>query len=610
MSRLELREASPWQKEMSVLCSQMQRRADTMSPAECPVEISKSFLNICRAQSCGKCVPCREGLRQLENIMNQMLDGRGGTASLTLLELTARGIAASADCAIGIEAAKQVLDGLKAFRSDYEAHIKTGHCFPLNAESVPCVAACPAHVDIPGYVALVGEERYEDAVRLIRRDNPFTSVCAYICEHPCEGHCRRALVDSAVNIRGIKLVASENAGKVSAPKVAEKTGKRVAVVGGGPAGLTAAYYLSLMGHSVTVLERREKLGGMLRYGIPRYRLPQESLERDIDTILSLGVEVKTNTNIADAKAINALREEYDAVYCTIGAHADKCLGIAGENAEGVISAVKMLRGMETNEQPELRGKCVVVVGGGNVAMDCARTAVRLGAAQVLCAYRRRKADMTALPREVEEALAEGVELLTLVAPVKMDISSEGFVTGLVVQPQSVGQEDENGRPTPINANVPQRVIPADTIVVAIGQDIECKPFEDAGFTARRGRIQTLADGSVPQIAGVFAGGDCVFGPATVIKAIAAGKTAAANIDEYLGFDHRIECEVEQPAAKMADVLPWGRAEVPQRQACERRGDFACVESCISSDDAMLEARRCLRCDHYGAGGLHGGKREW
>jgi len=252
-------------------------------------------------------------------------------------------------------------------------------------------------VDIPGYIALVGEERYADAVTLIRKDNPFPTACALVCEHPCEARCRRNMIDDSVNIRGLKRMAVDYSVEVPNPENAESTGKKIAIIGGGPSGLSAAYYLQLMGHQTTVFEKRKRLGGMLVYGIPSYRLPRERLEEDIKTILDTGAEVRMETSIGsndDEISMNQLRDEYDAVYISIGAHTDKKIGIENEDANGVISAVEMLRNIGDNEMPNFKDKTVAVIGGGNVAMDVARSAIRLGAKKVNVVYRRRKVDMT------------------------------------------------------------------------------------------------------------------------------------------------------------------------------------------------------------------------
>lgn len=273
MSRLSIVTKDKAQITIEALYKDLERRIVASPPGLCPVDLTSAFIKMCLAQTCGKCVPCRVGLKQLSKLLDDVLDGNATLETIDLIELTAESIYASADCAIGFEAAAMVLTGLKGYREDFEEHILHNRCISNAKQSIPCVALCPAGVDIPGYIALVKEKRYADAVRLIRKDNPMPVTCALICEHPCENRCKRGMVDYPVNIRGLKKVAVDNAGEVPIPECAESTGKTVAVVGGGPGGLSAAYYLSLMGHKVTVYEQRKKLGGMLRYGIPNYRLP-------------------------------------------------------------------------------------------------------------------------------------------------------------------------------------------------------------------------------------------------------------------------------------------------------------------------------------------------
>ena len=606
MNRLEI--ASPSKAELTVreLYTILDRRLAASPVGNCPVELTGAFLKLCLAQSCGKCVPCRVGLDRLSALVDKLLEGEGSAEDLTLIEETARAIADSADCAIGFEAATLVLNGMAAFKDDYLSHINKGVCTAAFA-SVPCSHECPAHVDIPAYIALTGEGRYADAVRIIRKDNPFPSVCGLICEHPCEKHCRRGLVDAPVNIRGLKRYAFDMAGTVPAPEKAPATGKTVAVIGGGPAGLTAAYYLSLMGHKVTVYEKRRRLGGMLRYGIPCYRLPDEYLDADIDVILSLGVEVKFGVNIGTDITMDELRKQYDALYVSIGAHSDKKLGIDGENGKGVISAVKLLGSIGDGDKPDFTGKNVVIVGGGNVAMDVTRTSMRLGAKSVKCVYRRRKEDMTALPDEIEGAMAEGCEIVELKAPARVELDENENVTALVVKPQVIGEVDR-GRPKPYDADAPEEKIPCDIIIVAIGQAIDSRSFADAGMAVNRGSFIAKPDGT-SSIPGVFTGGDCVSGPATVIRAIEAGKVASANIDTYLGCHTDIENLVSVPAPTYKFKPACGRVNPTERSADERKDDFDLMENPISHEEAMQECSRCLRCDHYGCGALKGGRNE-
>ena len=612
MSRLKIDTPNRAQLTVERLYKDLERHIVASPPGLCPVDLQLSFLKLCHAQTCGKCVPCRIGLGQLQNLLEDVLDGRADLKTLDLIEETANHITDSADCAIGYEAAHMVLAGLRGFKEDYLHHIEHGKCSYHITQPVPCVALCPAGVDIPGYIALVGEERYADAVKLIRKDNPFPTACALICEHPCEARCRRNMIDSSVNIRGLKRMAVDNAraNTVPVPEKAPSTGKRIAIAGGGPGGLSAAYYLELMGHHAVVFEQKSQLGGMLRYGIPNYRFPRERLDEDIEAILSTGVEVHTGVNIGNGEndiSLSHLREEFDAVYIAIGAHDDKKIGIEGEDAKGVISAVEMLRNIGDGNPPDFTGKTVMVVGGGNVAMDCTRSAIRLGAKKVGIAYRRRQDDMTALPEEVEGAIAEGAELYSLKAPVRIEADENGKVAALWVQPQIIGPIDAWGRARPVKAKISEQRIPCDIVVVAVGQGIESRHFEDSGVPVKRGVIEALAESTVKDIPGIFAGGDCVTGPATVIRAIAAGKVAAANIDEYLGYHHVISCDVEIPQVNYADKHPCGRVNMSEREAGERKCDFCEIERCMTKEEAAQEAARCLRCDHYGYGNLKGGR---
>ncbi len=607
MSRLSIETPDRAQQVVEDLCRDMGHRIAANPPGLCPVDMALNFLRLCHAQTCGKCVPCRIGLSQLETLIESVLDQTAPEGTIDLIESTAAAIADSADCAIGYEAAAMVLEGVRGFREDYEEHAHNGRCICSLKQPVPCVTTCPAHVDIPGYIALVREGRFDDAVDLIRKDNPFPYSCAYVCEHPCERQCRRRLVDDAVNICGLKRYAVDHCTRTAPPPAAPATGKRVAVVGGGPSGLTAAYYLSQMGHSVTVFEQREKLGGMLRYGIPDYRLPPDVLDHDIDYILAAGVEVKTGVCVGREVQVPDLQKDYDAVYVAIGAHADKKLGLEGEDSENVLSAVELLRNCGEGNAPDFTGKRVVVIGGGNVSMDATRTAIRLGAESVTCVYRRRVDDMTALPEEIEDALAEGCQILPLQAPHRIEAGEDGRVAALWTRPQIIGGYGRDGRPGPRNAAEKEFRIPADYIIIAIGQRIESDQFEKGGIETSHGALKADLSGYVPGTPNVFAGGDAVTGPATVIRAVAAGKVGAANIDAFLGFHHTIGTAVRIPPAKLSNTPPCGRIQPKSRNPLEARCDFQLATCGMTEEEAMQEASRCLRCDHFGYGIFKGGR---
>lgn len=607
MSRLSIDSPSRGQTVVEGLYRDVERRISASPPGLCPVDMALSFLRLCHAQTCGKCVPCRIGLGQLTSLLESVLDSTAEPDTIELIEKTARVIQDTADCAIGYEAARMVLQGVQGFRDDYLAHVEHGRCLCGLNQPVPCVALCPAGVDIPGYISLVRAGRCDDAVRLIRKDNPFPTVCGYVCEHPCEARCRRRMVDDAVNICGIKRYACDHASPNAAPPpCAPPTGKRVAVVGGGPGGLSAAYFLSLMGHAVEVYDQRPKLGGMLRYGIPDYRLPQEKLDADIAFILSTGIKVHTDISIGRDIPFSDIEERYDAVYLAIGAHNDKKIGIPGEESDGVYSAVQMLRDIGEGRAPDLKGKRVCVIGGGNVSMDATRTAIRLGAESVTCVYRRRMNDMTALAEEIEEAAGEGAQLLYLQAPDHVEADENGRVTALWTRPQIIGEYGSDGRPKPHDADARTFRIPCDVVIVAIGQAIDAKPFEQVAPVVR-GKIQAASDSFVPNTPHVFAGGDAVTGPATVIRAVAAGKVAAANIDAHLGFHHIITTDVAIPPAHLTNTPACGRVELRNRPLAECKDNFELVKCGMTDEEALQETSRCLRCDHFGFGIFKGGR---
>lgn len=588
------------------------RRVEAMPPGQCPVGLMLGQLQASAAQTCGKCTPCAQGMPKLEALLREVAQFRATAATLDEVRVAATLLRDTADCAVGWQAGAMVLAGLDAFADEFASHVEVGMCAPGTRQTVPCVTLCPAHVNVPAYIALAEEGRLAEAVKMIRKDNPFPTACALVCEHPCEERCRRTMVDAPVNIRGIKkyIVDTVAADTVETPAPLAPTGKRVAVVGAGPSGLTCAYFLGLMGHSVTVFERRSRLGGMMRYGIPAYRLPRERLDEDIRAVLGAGdIEVRTGCDIQTDK-MRSLVDEFDAVYVAVGAQGGKTLPIEGADAAGVMSAVDVLEAIGDEQYPDFTGKNVVVIGGGNVAMDCARTAVRANAASVTVAYRRRLEDMTALPSEVEAAMMEGVEMRCLQAPARIEVNAERQATALICQPQRIGAV-RGGRPAPVPADKPKVRLAADLVIIAVGQAIECVPFEEFGMQHDRTFLRADEELRAPGFDTVFVGGDCQWGPKTVIMAIAAGKTAAANIDHELGFHHELDCGAAVPPARPNDRTAYGRVQVAERPACERKHDFEGVEVPMTDEEAAQECRRCLRCDVYGIGALTGrGLESW
>lgn len=608
MSRLSVAPVARDDAKQNTFMQEYARRIEATPPGMCPVALQLSLLQASGCQTCGKCTPCREGIPQLEGMLEAVLALEGTPAMLDSMRKKALTIRDTADCAIGWHAAEVFLQGMDTFAKEYESHVNDYRCQPGVSQTVPCETMCPAHVDVPAYIALVGEGDYAGAINMIRKDNPFPTACAFVCEHPCETRCRRTLIDAPINIRGIKKFAVDNlaADQVATPAAAEATGKKIAVIGGGPSGLACAYFSALMGHEVHVFEGRKQLGGMMRYGIPAYRFPRERLDEDIRAILSTGDITVHYESQVDAEEMSRIAADYDAVYVAIGAQGGKGLKMDGTDAEGVMSAVELLTQIGDGDYPDFTGKKVVVIGGGNVAMDCARTSVRAGAESVTVAYRRRIDDMTALRAEIDSAMQEGVEMLTLQAPDHIEVEN-GHCTALYTQPQMIGPV-RGGRPAPQKADKPLERIEADIVLIAVGQDIVSAPFEEFGMQADRTYFE--ADEYLQSIGtaeNVFVGGDCQIGPKTVILAIGAGKVAARNIDDFLGFDHELDCGVVAPAPKPNNRTACGRVQIVERPARERKNDFGAVEVEMSLEEAQQECGRCLRCDHYGCGVMDGGR---
>ena len=585
-------------------------RMRSYPPGMCPISLYRSLLQISMNQSCGKCVPCRDGLVEVDRMLQSILMGTADKEVVTGLEKMCRMIAESSDCAVGISAANLILDSIDQFADEYESHVRNHRCVSDVRQTIPCVTLCPAHVDVPGYIALIKNGDYDGAVRLIRDRNPFPTACAMVCEHPCEKKCRRAMIDDPINIRGLKKYAVDmaSADTVETPEKNVSTGKKVAVIGAGPSGLTAAYYLALMGHSVTVYEEHDKAGGMLRYGIPEYRLPKAELDKDINAILSVGnITIRNNTKIGKDISFEEVRKGADAVYLGLGAQLGNRMPVDGANAKNVIPAADFLQLAAKNELPDLTGKRVVLIGGGNVAMDAARTAVRLHA-KTVHVFTRKRDDYTALEEEIVGAMQEGVRFRTLLSFLNIEADKEtDEVRAVWLQPEIVGEYDQFGMmTTEHSSNYPYR-FKCDYLILAVGQRSDVASFEQEGVPVNRGRILANEECQVQDMEGVFSGGDCVTGPSTAIRAIAAGQVAAYNIDEYLGYHHKVHCDVEIPMALPNPCIPTARAEIEEKDPYERREGFDFVELPMTLEEAVREAGRCLRCDHHGCGALKGGR---
>ncbi len=573
--------------------------------ATCMVEIARYFLQFTQSESCGKCAPCRIGTKRMLDILTRITEGEGTLEDLDTLEQLAHDVQAASLCALGKTAPNPVLSTLRYFRNEYLAHIIDRRCPAGVCKALvksPCQNACPAGVNAPQYIALVRKKKFQRAADLVRRRNPFAATCGRICNHPCETFCRRGDLDEAVAIMQIKRVAADHAkrpGNTELKQAIIKTGKKVAVVGAGPAGLSAAYFLALQGHRVVVLEASEEPGGMLVAGVPSYRLPREALRQDINYIEHFGVKIRTGVRVGQDVAFAELRRKYDAVFVSVGAHVGMRLGAPGEDADGVMNGVEFLRKLNLGQHVSVGGH-VAVIGGGNVAMDASRAALRLGAESVTVLYRRTEAEMPALKDEVREAREEGVAFEFLAAPVRV-LAESGRVTGLLCVRMRLGEPDESLRRRPVPIEGSEFHVGCDTVLLAIGQrpDLTFLEGDELPVTGR-GLIEIDPRTLRTPVEGVFAGGDCTARGGSVVEAVAAGQRAAVEIDKHLGgkgelppnFD-LLAASVKPAEQGMQDAF---RPSLPHLPVEQRRCGFDEVQLGYGLADAVAEAGRCLRCD--------------
>ena len=512
-----------------------------MDEKTCMVDIARFFINFTQDESCGKCVPCRIGTKRMLEILTRITKGEGKEEDIELLQEAGRIIKDSALCGLGQTCPNPVLSTINHFRHEYEAHIRDKYCPAGACEALvfaPCENTCPVRCDACGYTTLIGEGRYEEALSLIRLTMPLAGICGRVCNHPCENMCKRGEIDEPIAIASLKRFASDwelNQGILSPPTFIEKQKTdRVAVVGAGPAGLNAAYQLGRRGYRVTIFESLPISGGMLAVGIPDYRLPRKILEQDIRFVCQHNVEIQTEKELGrDFTIADLLRDGYKAVFLAIGAHLNQKMSIAGENAQGVLPGVNFLRQVNLGKKVTI-GERVAVVGGGNVAFDAARTALRLGAKEVSIVYRRTRDEMPANDEEILEAEHENIKLLYLVAPVEI-IAEKGTVAGLKCQRMELSDFDASGRRRPIPIKDSEFVMEVDCVIPAIGYipDLSCLPQNDGFKTSKAGTLSVDPISLATHLPGVFAGGDVVTGPSTIVEAMAGGYRAAISIDRYL-----------------------------------------------------------------------------
>ncbi len=582
----------------------------------CMVEIARYFLSFTQAESCGKCAPCRLGTKQMLEILTRITQGKGRESDIETLLTIAKTVKECSLCGLGQTCPNPVLTTLNYFRDEYEAHIKEKKCPAAVCDALmisPCQHTCPVGINVPKYVAHIADGEYLESIDTIRERNPFPAICGRICHHPCEGRCRRGELDESVAIRTLKRFAADwyfdHVHELPEPEPFPQTqSQKVAVVGAGPCGLSCAYFLAQMGYPVTVFEALPIGGGMLSVAIPDFRLPRDVIEKEIDYIAKRGVEIKYNTPINVNFTVEDLNKDgFEAVFIAAGAQRSQRIGIPGEleDIEGFHYGLRFLRDVKVGKSVRI-GRRVAVIGGGNVALDASRAALRLGADEVSIFYRRSQEEMPVTEVEYQEALAEGVQVNFLVSPTRV-VSDNWKVDGLQCIHMRLGEPDASGRRRPVPIPGSDFFAEADTVIAAVGQapDLSFLPPDSALERTRWERLAVDENRLATNVPGVFAGGDFVAGPGTVIEAIAAGRRGAIAIDKHLkGDTSRVEIYDLKPSV-IEEVIseegeetwePQFRPEIPQLPVEERKRSFKETELGFSEEKARQEAKRCLRCD--------------
>jgi NADPH-dependent glutamate synthase beta subunit-like oxidoreductase len=484
----------------------------------------------------------------------------------------------------------------------------------IEKETPFCQATCPVSLDIRGYIGLIADGRFKEAYKLIKEKNPLPGVCGRVCTHPCEDMCKRGIIDEPLAIASLKRFVSDYVYKMEESEkesISPMNGKKIAIIGSGPGGLAAAHDLRMFGYDVTIFEALPKAGGMLVVGIPDYRLPRDILEREIKSIEDIGVEIKTNEKINKDEFEN-LKQNYDAIFIAVGAHLSRRLGVPGEDLNGVIHGVSFLRDLNLGNEVKI-GDRVAVIGGGNVAMDAARSALRLGSKEVFIVYRRSRREMPASEEEIEALEEEGIKIHFLATPIKVIGDGSDAVEHMECIRMELGAPDESGRRRPVPIEGSEFIMDLDTIIPAIGQSSDLSFLEDSDVETPKGRWISADENCITSQSGIFAGGDAVTGPATVIEAIAAGKRAALSIDEYLSGERRPDFKIDEneidlneygdlEKAKLSkhyfplkEIEKKERVSMPMLPVEERIKDFSEVELGFTEEQALEEAKRCLSC---------------
>ncbi|HRT62087.1 MAG TPA: NADH-ubiquinone oxidoreductase-F iron-sulfur binding region domain-containing protein [Syntrophales bacterium] len=583
-----------------------------MNEDKCAVDMARFFMDFCKDESCGKCIPCREGTKRMLEILTNICQGKGKEGDIELLENMANVIKDASLCGLGQTAPNPVLSTIRYFRNEYVAHIRDKRCEAAVCTALfksPCQHTCPIGMDVPAYIALIRDNRLEDAYKVLLKTNPFPSVCGRVCDHKCQSKCRRQTLDEPVAIKFLKRFITDNVRRPKIEPVGITRKEKIAVIGAGPSGLTCARDLALRGYGVTVFEELPTAGGMLSWGIPSYRLPRNILEGEIDDIRKLGVDIRYNTRVGRDIPFEKVNAEFDYIYMAPGAHKSQRMGCEGEDIKGVWGGVEFLRDYNFNEAAWNKGEKtlgtrVAVVGGGNSAIDAARVARRLGA-DVTILYRRLREDMPAAEEEIVAAEHEGIKIEYLVAPTKV-VGDGNKVIGVICQRMKLGDFDRSGRKRPVPVEGVVFTLSVDAVIAAVGQtpDLSFVP-KDSGVPVNRWSCFDCVDETTSQTKNpkFFAGGDAVTGPSTVIKAIAAGHRAADDIDAYIrkkngepAYEPPPEEQIQIPLVIDEETEERPQARMPELEADFRIRNFAEVELGFKKDVAILEAARCLRCD--------------
>ncbi|HDQ13421.1 MAG TPA: NADH-quinone oxidoreductase subunit NuoF, partial [Sediminispirochaeta sp.] len=580
-----------------------------MDEDTCMVDVARYFLEFVQEESCGKCTPCRVGIKRMLEILDRITSGQGEEEDIQRLIDLGEQIKDTALCGLGQTAPNPVLSTIRHFRHEYEDHIRHKHCEAGICPSLvkaPCQSSCPAAVDVPGFISLVGEKRYAEALRLHRERNPFAAVCARVCFHTCEEKCRRSSIDDPVAIRAIKRFMVDQEVTIQLPEIRENEAnarRKIAIVGAGPAGLSCAYFLARLGYRPTIFEAESRPGGMMVQTIPAYRLPRETLAREIRMIENMGTTIVTDTKLGRDFSLEDLRDQgYEAVFLGPGAPKNMEMGIPGEDAEGVVQGIDFLKQYNIRGSVPV-GKKIVVIGGGNAAIDAARTALRLGAEEVSILYRRTKDQMPAYAEEIEDALLEGIKLKPLTQPIAVEKDDQGRVRGLTCACMSLGDFDRSGRRRPTQSDQENFFVEADQIIVAIGQRLETEHIF-GNLDVHIGTHRFIATDPISgqtSVPWIFAGGDAASGPVSVVSAIAEGERGAVGIDQYLtGEQHafwRREKVVHTNYDPDADPVPYPREKLPVIAPDRRANNFDEVERGWCESVAIRQCERCLRCDY-------------